>query len=149
MRDLKKEQSKQQSLYRLHLNRIKDEHRLYDKELALLFGWGVDQSDLVRKLRNGEAQIHSCDMRTLCKNIIQELGDMSLLTEMVPENWLAFAIRANKLNGCVKDEILNINKLTGHIVEEIQSKNPDANQISKYATAIASEASTMKQEVKG
>jgi len=148
MRDLKKEQKKQQSLYRLHLNRIKDDHRLYDKELALLFGWGVDQGDLVRKLRNGEAHIHSCDMRTLCKNIIQELDDMSLLAEMVPENWMAFAIKSNATNGNLTDEILNISKAIGCIVEEIQSKNPDVHQISKYATDIASQASTMKEELK-
>ena len=147
MRDLKQEQKKLQQRYRLHLNRIKKHHRLYDKELALLFGWNVDQADLVRKLRSGDAEIHTCDIITLSHNLIQEYKDTSLLQEMVPEGYIGFTAHGNKTNGCVSDEINNITMYSGQILQEGLKDRPDVSYIVDMAEKIANETATIKTEV--
>lgn len=147
MRDLKKEQRKLQQRYRLHLNRIKNQHKLYDKEMALLFGWNVDQADLVRKLRAGLTEIHTCDIITLSHNLIQEYRDTSLLQELVPEGYIGFTAQGNEVNGCVSDEINNITMYSGQILQEGMKERPDEQFIVKMAEKIANETATIKKEM--
>lgn len=146
MRDLKKEQAKLQSRYRLHLNRIKDSHRLFDKELALMMGFGVEQADYVAKLRAGKAEIFTCDMITLSKNAIRELSDKSILQELVPEDYMAVAYSANDTNGSYADEIVNITMFSGKVIEESKKDHPDTSLILDCAVRIGREAATLKAE---
>ena len=150
MRDLKTEQSKLQSRYRLHLNRLKDRYHLYDKELALLMGFGVDQSDLVRKLRSGDAEIHTCDMITLSHNLIREHKDYSILNELVPDGFIAVVYASYDTNGSLDDELRNIAMYSGKIIEEDnkEEKDKDKNKIVDYAHHIGRNVATLKEEVK-
>lgn len=147
MRDLKKEQKNLQKRYRQQIRRIKKQYRLYDKELALLFGFNVDQADLVRKMRNGEAKIHTCDMVTFSHNLIQDHEDASILQEMVPEDWMAYAVKSGTANGTYMDEIVQINKYSGLIIKESEKDFPDTQKIIDWAKKIASQSGTIKLEV--
>ncbi|MCP9290045.1 hypothetical protein [Gracilimonas sediminicola] len=148
MRDIKKEQQKLQSRYRQHLNRIKSQYKFYDKELALLMGFNIDQADYVRQMRSGKAEIFTCDMITLSKNLILEHNDSSLLQEMVPDEFIGFAVSGGMTNGCVNDEINNITMYSGQILQEGLKDNPDSQFIVRKAEKIASESATIKNEVK-
>lgn len=147
MRDLKEEQKELQKRYRQHIRRIKDQYRLYDKHLALMFGYNVDQANLVEKMRNGHATIHTCDMITLSHNLILDYEDASILQELVPDGYMAYTIKADATNGCFKDEMLQIGKYSGLIIEEEEKERPDSEKIIQWAKQIASQAATVKQEV--
>ena len=113
---LKTEKNRLQKQYRLHLNRIKTEYSLSDKELALLMGISDPQGDLVRQMRSGKAQIQSNRMITLCRNLIAEYQDYSLLQELMPEDYVAIAyqILENKddIKGCVNTMMIYVGRIT-------------------------------------
>lgn len=143
---VKTETDRLQDIYLQHLIRLFQTHK--DKDLARMMGLKVSQGDLVRKMREGNATIHSCRMITLSQNLILFHNDTSLLEEMIPEGWLGFALKPNSTNGKIADEILNINVSLGKLIEEMQSKFPRPAIIAKYATEIATESATINEEVK-
>lgn len=149
MRDLKKEQEKLQCRYRLHLNRIRDKYRLYDKELAMLMGFEIEQAGYVAKLRAGKAEIFTVDIENLSKNVVREYGEKCFLQDFVPEEFIAVAYSGNDMNGCVSDEVSNITMHSGKIIEETQKdpRDQDTGLILDSALQIGKNAATMKGEI--
>lgn len=153
---LETEQRKLQKTYRLHLNAIKNKHRLADKEIALMMGLEVTNADLVRKMRAGQAKIQTCRIIQLSKNLIQEYQDSSLLQEMVPDEYMAYAVSAGAANGRIDDEINNITYYSGKILGEIRKNQPIntasdpqvLRSIQDSATRIAAEAAMIREEAK-
>lgn len=149
MRDLKTEERKLQVRLRGHLRRVKAAHKLYDKEIALLMEMDINQADLIRKMRNGEATIHMCDMIALSRNLICDYADGSLLSELVPDNYTAQIIRIGTPKGNVIDEITEITRLSGAIIEAAQQKHPDRSLIIDLARKISSESGAIEKEMEG
>ena len=135
---LKTEKDKLQVQYRLHLNRIKTEYNLSDKELGLLMGLSDPQGDLVRQMRSAKAQVQTCRINTLCQNMITEYQDSSLLQELVPEGFTAvvYQVTEDKIN--LSQSINEIVVFVGKLSEQLQT-NDDCSyeDMGKSAVKIA------------
>ena len=147
MRSLKTESENNQKILRGHLRRIKKQHRLYNKEIALLMDMSSAQGDYVRKMMNNQAEIHMVDVIALSRNLITEYGDGSLLMEMVPDGYTAQIVQTKECNGSVIDEITEITKLSGMIIEAAQMKHVDGSLIVDLARKIATESGTIEKEM--
>ena len=105
------------------------------------------QGDYVRKMMNNQAEIHMVDVIALSRNLITEYGDGSLLMEMVPDGYTAQIVQTKECNGSVIDEITEITKLSGMIIEAAQMKHVDGSLIVDLARKIAAESGTIEKEM--
>lgn len=138
---LKSEQDQMQKEFRLHLNRIRDTYELTDKKLALLMGLKPSQEDLVQKMRTG-GKIHSCRMITLCKNLIREEHEISLLEELVPEGYVITLHKITKHVSTIDESIKGIQKNVGKMIELTEGEY-DARQMVELAKEIIEHATSI------
>lgn len=117
-------------------------------ETALMCGLREDQTDLIYKYSNNpDLAVPAKRWRNLSQSLTNK-GDCRIVREYAHPSVLVSLFKAGNLNGCFKDELLNIMALVGKISEECQRKRPDSKLIAQLIEQLGSEGATLKEEIK-
>ena len=142
---IKLEEQRLQRRFRLLINRVRNDHELFDKEVGALMELRPDQIHLVGKMRSGDATIHTCRIIKLSKNLIQEYDDSSVLQELVPDGCIVSVCRPSDHPQDIQQTALNLVEFAGQLVS--MTKEDDISQIEviNKLEQIASECATAKE----
>lgn len=114
---------------------------------ALMCGLREDQTDLVYKYGNNPGfNIPNKRWRMLSQGLSTE-GDLRIVREYADPSILVSLFQPGNLNGCYKDELLNIMSLVGKISEECSKDKIDQKVLCDLIESLSKEGATMKHEV--
>lgn len=117
-------------------------------ETAVMMGLREDQTDLVYKYGNNpDLPIPAKRWRMLSQGLTKR-DDQRIIREYAHPSVLISLFQSGKLNGCYKDELLNIVSLIGKISEECNKDSINAPLVVDLIEQLANEGATMKKEVK-